>query len=109
MTRARGVSIGHRVVGKVWFRVRLTDGRTDGRTDDRVCVRAVDENDDDDAICCKRFCKQHDDDFHDDVVEKRAWASGDGTSGDEDARGGELWVSGVFPARGGGTHGTGGG
>lgn len=104
VTHARCVDIGHRGFREshaVWFRV------DDGRQTGCAFVRSVDENDDDDAICCKRFCTQHHD-FHDD--ETCAWMSGDGTSGDGDARGVvELWVSGVFPARGGGTHGTGGG
>lgn len=99
-----GVSFGKVTRSRFGF---VPDGRR--RRDVRSLARVVDENDDDDHAICKRFCKQHHDDV---VVEKRAWASGDtGTSGDDDddAGGGELWVSGVFPARGGGTHGTGGG
>ena len=98
MTRARGRRrIGHQSLVESPVRFVSCDGTG----------RVVDENDDDDDAICQRFCK-HDDDDDCDGEKQRAWTSR-GTPDDARARGDEYWgVSGVFPARGGGTHGTGG-
>jgi len=90
-------------VTNLWWSHRFDRFRATGRDG---TGRVVDENDDDDDAICQRFCKHDDDDYGDE--KQRAWTSR-GTPGDARARGDEYWgVSGVFPARGGGTHGTGG-